>query len=69
MQLGVLFPQTEIGSDPVGLRDYAQAVHELGFAHLVSYEHVLGAVPERLPKDYAHSKLLFALQKNSINLK
>ena len=53
MQLGVLLPQTEIGSDPVGLRDYAQAVHELGFAHLISYEHVLGAVPERLPKDYA----------------
>lgn len=53
MQIGVLFPQTEIGSDPGGLREYAQAVQDLGFAHLVSYEHVLGAVPERLPKDYA----------------
>lgn len=53
MQLGILFPQTEIGSDAGGLREYAQAVHELGFDHLVSYEHVLGAVPERLPKDYA----------------
>lgn len=53
MKIGVLFPQTEIGSDPAGLRDYAQAVQELGFSHLVSYEHILGAVPERLPPDYA----------------
>lgn len=53
VRLGVLFPQTEIGSDPGGLKEYAQAVHELGFTHLVSYEHVLGAVPERLPADYA----------------
>lgn len=53
MQIGVLFPQTEIGSDPGGLRDYARAVTEAGFDHLVTYEHVLGATPERLPRDYA----------------
>jgi probable F420-dependent oxidoreductase len=53
MQIGVLFPQTEIGSDPGALREYGRALVELGFSHLVSYEHVLGAVPERLPKDYA----------------
>src|ERR1700722_18857873 len=52
MQIGILFPQTEIGSDPGGLREYAQAIVQLGFDHLVTYEHVLGAIPERLPPDY-----------------
>ncbi|GMU56822.1 MAG: hypothetical protein AMXMBFR33_59680 [Candidatus Xenobia bacterium] len=53
MHIGVLFPQTEIGSDPGGLREYARAVTEAGFDHVVTYEHVLGAIPERLPRDYA----------------
>ena len=30
MKLGVVFPQTEIGDDPVALRDYAQAAEALG---------------------------------------
>ncbi len=47
MKLGVVFPQTEIGSDPVVVRDYAQAVEGMGFDHLLAFEHVLGAHPER----------------------
>ena len=43
MQLGVVFPQTEIGADPGGVRAYAQAAEALGFRHLMAYEHVLGA--------------------------
>ncbi len=43
MQLGVVFPQTEIGADPGGVRAYAQAVQDLGFRHLLAYDHVLGA--------------------------
>ena len=43
MRLGVIFPQTEIGSDPVVVRDFAQAVESLGYDHLVVYDHVLGA--------------------------
>jgi probable F420-dependent oxidoreductase len=49
MKFGALFPTQEIGSDPVAIRDYAQAVEELGFDHLVGYDHVLGAVRE--PRD------------------
>lgn len=45
MQLGVTFPQTEIGADPVVLRDYAQAIEGLGYKHLVVFDHVLGADP------------------------
>lgn len=43
MQLGVVFPQTEIGADPKAVRDFVQATEELGFAHLISFDHVLGA--------------------------
>ena len=43
MRLGVVFPQTEIGADPVAVRDYAQAAESLGAHHLLVYDHVLGA--------------------------
>jgi probable F420-dependent oxidoreductase len=41
--LGAVFPQTEIGADPGGVRAYLQAVQDLGFAHLLVYDHVTGA--------------------------
>ena len=43
MKLGVVFPQTEIGADPVAVRDYAQATESLGYHHLLVYDHVMGA--------------------------
>jgi probable F420-dependent oxidoreductase len=45
VQIGVVFPQTEIGADPAVIRAYAVAVEELGFAHILAYDHVLGADP------------------------
>jgi probable F420-dependent oxidoreductase len=47
MKLGVIFPQIEFPPDPVAVRDYAQAVENLGYSHLHAYDHVLGANPER----------------------
>jgi probable F420-dependent oxidoreductase len=49
MRLGVVFPQTEIGADPAGVKAYAQAVQDLGFVHLAAYDHVLGADPSVRP--------------------
>src|SRR5258708_14783188 len=46
MNIGVVFPQTEIGADRGAIRSYAQRVEELGFTHLLAYDHVLGADPE-----------------------
>jgi probable F420-dependent oxidoreductase len=43
VKLGVVFPQTEIGADPGGVREFAQAAQELGYDHLLAYDHVLGA--------------------------
>ncbi len=47
MEHGVVFPQTEIGPDPIVVRDYVQAAEEIGYGHLVIYDHVLGADPDR----------------------
>ncbi|MPZ99243.1 MAG: TIGR03619 family F420-dependent LLM class oxidoreductase [Dehalococcoidia bacterium] len=47
MQVGVVFPQTEIGADPSGVRDYVLAAEAAGYDHLLAYDHVLGADPER----------------------
>jgi probable F420-dependent oxidoreductase len=43
MKIGVVFPQTEFGNDPVAIREYAQTVEGLGFNHILAYDHVLSA--------------------------
>ena len=43
MQLGAIFPQTEIGADPGGVRDFVQAAESMGYDHLLVFDHVLGA--------------------------
>ena len=45
MDIGVVFPQTEIGGDVGAVRAYALAVDGLGFSHVLAYDHVLGADP------------------------
>ena len=47
MKLGVVFPQTEIGVDPIAIRDYAQAAEQIGYEHVLVFDHVLGADPVR----------------------
>ncbi len=43
MRIGVVFPQTEIGTDPAVIREYAQTAESLGYDHILAYDHVLGA--------------------------
>ena len=47
MNIGVVFPQVEIGHDPVVIREYAQAVEAMGYTHILAFDHVLGANPDR----------------------
>ena len=47
MQYGVVFPHNEIGTDPGAIKAYAQGVEALGATHLLIYDHVLGADPNR----------------------
>jgi probable F420-dependent oxidoreductase len=46
VRIGVVFPQTELGGDVGAVRTYGERVDELGFAHILAYDHVLGADPE-----------------------
>jgi probable F420-dependent oxidoreductase len=43
MKIGVVFPQTEIGPDAGGVRAYTQAVEQMGYTHVLAYDHVIGA--------------------------
>jgi probable F420-dependent oxidoreductase len=43
MRIGVVFPQTEIGPDVGAIRAYAERVQDLGYHHVLAYDHVLGA--------------------------
>ena len=43
MEVGVIFPQTEIEPDPSAIRDFAQAAEEMGYAYIFIADHVLGA--------------------------
>jgi probable F420-dependent oxidoreductase len=47
MQIGVVFPHVEFGTDPVAVRDYAQTVEALGFSHVGADDHVIGPNPDR----------------------
>ena len=43
MRYGAIFPQRDLGTDVSMIRDYIAGIQELGFDHLVIYDHVLGA--------------------------
>ncbi len=47
MEFGAVFPHNEIGTDPGAIKAYAQGVEALGATHLLIYDHVLGADPNR----------------------
>jgi probable F420-dependent oxidoreductase len=43
MKAGVVYPQTELGGDTGAVKAFAQAAEDLGYDHIVIYDHVLGA--------------------------
>jgi probable F420-dependent oxidoreductase len=49
LQLGVIFPQTELQRDPGAVKAYAQGVESLGYKFIAAYDHVIGANPASRP--------------------
>ena len=47
MRIGVIYPHFEFGSDPVAIREYAQAAESLGYNHIGADDHVIGPNPNR----------------------
>jgi len=57
MKIGLVYPQTEFGNDAAAIKEYAQTAEGLGFSHILAYDHVLGANPnrpEKLNGPYTH---------------
>jgi probable F420-dependent oxidoreductase len=50
MKIGVIYPQIELQGDPDAVRRIGLATEELGFNHLLAYDHVAGAPHDREPK-------------------
>jgi probable F420-dependent oxidoreductase len=50
VRVGVVFPQLESGTDVGAIREYLQGVEQLGYKHLVAYDHVLGADTSMRPE-------------------
>jgi len=48
VKIGVVFSQADSGTDPLAIRRFARTAEAAGFDHLMAYDHVLGASPERL---------------------
>lgn len=59
MQLGAVFPQTEIGRDPSAVRDFVVAAEELGYDYVLAFDHVIGADPTKhtLLGPYTHESM------------
>ena len=57
MKIGAVFPQTEIGTDPGKIKEYAQALEDLGLNHILTFDHVLGGNSEthNLKGPYKHT--------------
>ncbi len=45
MRIGVILPQTEIGPTVGAVRTYGIGVEDLGYQHVLAYDHVVGADP------------------------
>ena len=43
MKAGVVYPQIELGGDTGAVKAFAQAAEDMGYDHVVIYDHVLGA--------------------------
>jgi probable F420-dependent oxidoreductase len=50
MKIGVIYPQTELKGDPTAVHRIGVAADQLGYDHLLAYDHVLGATHDREPK-------------------
>jgi probable F420-dependent oxidoreductase len=49
ISVGVSFPTTEIGIDAAEIRDFAQAVEDMGYGYMVAYDRLLAVNPANRP--------------------
>lgn len=47
MRIGIVFPQHDFNGDFGAIKAFAELAEEIGFQHILAYDHVLGANPDR----------------------
>lgn len=45
MRIGAVYPQIEVGDDPGAAKAFAMAVEDLGYDHILAFDHVVGGNP------------------------
>ena len=50
MQLGIVFPTTEIGNDPIAIRDWTLAAEAMDYDYVLFSDHIVGGNPVTYPK-------------------
>ena len=50
VQIGVIFPQTEMDQTPDDISRYATGVEEMGYKHLLAFDHVVGGSIDAYPE-------------------
>ena len=53
MKFGISYPDAEIGTDRIVIRDFAQAVEEMGYSHISVHDHVIQSASPRETVDMA----------------
>jgi len=62
MQVGVVFPQMELGEESRVIREFATSVEALGFDHILAYDHVIGPNPASRPgydRPFSHESVMY----------
>ncbi len=52
--IGAVYPQAEIGNDPLFIRDFAQAIEGAGYSYLTAFDHIYGADISRFDETPIH---------------
>jgi probable F420-dependent oxidoreductase len=47
VNIGIVFPQADIGTDPTVIRAFARSVEDAGFDYLLAYDHITGVHRDR----------------------
>ena len=55
MRIGAVYPQIEVGGDPGAAKAFAVAVEELGYDHILAFDHVVGGNPEGNAREHFYT--------------
>ncbi|MDA0231644.1 MAG: LLM class F420-dependent oxidoreductase [Proteobacteria bacterium] len=55
MRIGAVYPQIDVGDDPGAAKAFAIAVEELGYDHILAFDHVIGGNPASNAREHFYT--------------